>query len=260
MAIGLYRVAGQFVNVRDLAETTDRIVDTVRAGSSFVVYTLNLDHVVKLRHDARFREAYARAEIVSADGWPVVLCGRIQGVPVSRTTGADLLVPVCRAAAKAGITVFFIGSTPAMLERLTGELCALAPGLQVAGTAAPRRGFDPYSREADGLIGQIGDSGAGLVFVGLGAPKQELFAARARDRLQGVGLLCTGAAGDFIAGAQRRAPALWQKVGMEWLWRLVHNPKGLALRYARSLAILPGLLASAVVDAASSGLKGSRIP
>ncbi len=246
MTDGLFTVDGQSITVRNIPEAIDAILAQAGTGKSFSVYTLNLDHVVKLRRDPQFRAAYASADIVTADGFPIVACGLLQGCAVERTTGSDMFVPVCAAAARAGLPIFLVGSSEETLSKAVARLKEDCPGLDVRGFRAPSRGFDAFSPEADALIGTIAESGARLCFIGLGAPKQELFAARIREKATGVGLLCTGAASDFIAGAQRRAPVAWQRLGMEWLWRLVHNPRQLFMRYARSFAVMPGLLAESL--------------
>ncbi len=100
-----------------------------------------------------------------------------------------------------------------------------------------------YSAEADHAIELIRESGARLCFVALGAPRQEVFAARCLDELDGTGVLCIGAALDFIAGTQKRAPSVTQKAGLEWAWRMLNNPSRLGPRYARCMAAVPGLVA-----------------
>ena len=107
----------------------------------------------------------------------------------------------------------------------------------IAGMSAPQYGFDPRSNIADKAIEEIAASGARLCFVALGAPKQELFADRAYAAHQEIGYLCIGAALDFLAGHQQRAPRLMQKTGTEWLYRLVMNPRRLLGRYTRSAAL-----------------------
>jgi exopolysaccharide biosynthesis WecB/TagA/CpsF family protein len=115
-------------------------------------------------------------------------------------------------------------------------------GLEIVGSFAPGPGFDPHSEEADEAISRIRASGAKLCFVALGAPRQEIFSARCLDELSGTGLLCIGAALDFIANTQTRAPSITQKVGLEWAWRMLSNPRRMGPRYARCMAIVPRLV------------------
>ena len=237
-AASLAEIDGQRVNVGTLPDAVAKAVRRVRKGEPFTLFTLNLDHLVKRRTDARFREAYARAHLVTADGAPVVALSRKQGASLSRTTGADLVLPLCKAAAAERIPVFLFGSDQHVLECAADVLREQAPGLDVRGCTAPPHGFDPFSPEADAAGAAIAASGARLCLVARGAPKQELFADRMAARGWPVGWVCIGAALDFVAGAQNRAPAAFQKTGLEWTWRLLTNPRRLALRYAKCARLM----------------------
>lgn len=234
-------IDGQKINLATLDETVARCMERARAGRGFTLFTLNLDHLVKRRADAAFRAAYARADLVTADGAPVVRLARRQGARLERTTGADLVDPLCAAAARAGTPVYFYGSSTEALERAARELTARHPGLIVAGLDAPPMGFDPRSPAAERAGAAIAASGARICFLALGAPKQEVLADRLARRHPGVGFVCIGAALDFIAGAQNRAPRFFQNNGLEWLWRLGADPRRLAARYARCAALLADL-------------------
>ncbi len=236
-------VDGIAINVLSMPEAVSSIVSAAQSGDSFSVCTLNLDHVAQLQRHTDFRAAYRRARFVTADGFPIVVLGRLAGTQIERTTGADLVEPVCERAGRNGIPVFFLGSSSLALHRTTRRLSEKFKGLEVAGSFSPGVNFDPYSHEADRAIDEIRASGARLCFVALGAPRQEIFAARCLDELPGVGLLCIGAALDFIAHTQDRAPAITQKIGLEWAWRMLSNPRRLGPRYARCMAVVPGLVA-----------------
>ncbi|MDR3483753.1 MAG: WecB/TagA/CpsF family glycosyltransferase [Bradyrhizobium sp.] len=239
-------VDGVTINVLSLAEAVSSIVSAAQHGDNFSVCTLNLDHVVQLQQRADFRAAYRRARFVTADGFPIVVLSRLLGTRITRTTGADLVEPVCREARRKGLPIFMLGSNDRTLSLTAKRLSERFQGLKVAGYYAPGANFDPYSSEADFAIDSIRASGAKLCFVALGAPRQELFAARCLDELNGTGLLCIGAALDFIAGTQTRAPALTQKVGLEWAWRMLREPRRLGPRYARCLAIVPQLVVRSI--------------
>ena len=142
------------------------------------------------------------------------------------------------------IPLFIMISTS--LKTAAAALEAQHRGLDVALRLAPAMGFDPEGAEADAAIAAIAESGARVVFLALGAPKQERFAARAQKALPGVGFLSIGAGLDFVSGAQRRAPRLLRNLAGEWLWRLAGNPTRLGRRYAACAAILPGLTLRAV--------------
>ena len=227
----LFEVESWGVNIPDMDRAVAAILERLARPAPFLVCTLNLDHLVKLRRDEAFRAAYAQAEIVTADGFPIVIAGRWQGAAVTRTTGADLIDPLCREAARRGVPVFLFGSTPEVLFRSARTLHGRYPGLDIRGVASPPGGFRPDSPEADAVIEQLDASGARLCFVALGAPKQELFAAYAMRRLSGVGFIGVGGGLDFIARVQRRAPLLVQKLNLEWFWRLLSDPRRMARRY-----------------------------
>lgn len=209
------------------------------AGKGFSLATLNLDHIVKIRRNAAFRSAYARHSIVTADGNPVVWLCRLAGQDVALIPGADLIDPVAALAARLDMPVAMLGSTPAALAAATADLSTRHPGLTTAAQIAPPMGFEPEGPGADAAIAEIEASGARLVFLALGAPKQEIFAARAQEKLPHVGFLSIGAGLDFHAGTQTRAPRLVRLLAAEWLWRLLSNPGRLARRYAACFAILP---------------------
>lgn len=212
----------------------------------FALATLNLDHVVKLRRSRDFHAAYVAQTHVTADGNPIVWLERIAGRTVDLVPGSELVEPVAGLCARHGVPIALVGATEAALAGATEVLQRRHPGLQVALCHAPPMGFDPAGAQADDAIAAIGSSGASVCFVALGAPKQEIFAARAHAALPHVGFLSIGAGLDFLAGTQRRAPTLVRRLAAEWLWRLASNPGRLWARYAACLAALPGLTLAAL--------------
>lgn len=235
------------ISTLPLAEAAAVICQNAGSPAAHNVFTLNLDHVVKMRKDAAFREAYRRAGLITADGFPVVLACYLQGKLASRVPGSDLIVPVCAEAARSDKSIYLFGSSPQVLTSAARLLQDQHAGLAIAGTLAPPQGFDPTSEGARRCIEVIGRSGASLCFVALGAPKQELFADYAKNVLPNMSFVCIGAGLDFIAGSQARAPYWMQRWGMEWLWRAASDPGRLAYRYLLCLAALPGFLARATL-------------
>lgn len=212
----------------------------------FALATINLDHLVKLRRDPVFAEAYAAQDLVVADGNPIVWLSRLAGRPVELVPGSDLILPLAQAAADAGVSVALLGSTEPALTAAALALQARVPGLNVAACIAPPMGFDPAGPGADLVLEQVRSSGARLVFLALGAPKQERLAARGRRVLPDVGFASIGAGLDFLAGRQTRAPQWVRAIAMEWLWRMLSNPRRLAARYAECAVILPGQAVRAI--------------
>jgi N-acetylglucosaminyldiphosphoundecaprenol N-acetyl-beta-D-mannosaminyltransferase len=235
------------VSTLPLAETAALICHNAGSVGAQNVFTLNLDHIVKLRKDKGFRAAYGRAGLITADGFPIVIACRLQGKRVNRVAGADLIAPISAEAARSGKSVYLFGSNLQVLTKASQVLRQRYPGLTIAGIFAPPQGFDPTSEYASRCISAIGSSGAHLCFVALGAPKQEVFADYSKSLLPNVSFVCIGAGLDFIAGAQVRAPLWMQHSGLEWLWRAASNPQRLLYRYLLCLGALPGLLARAAL-------------
>jgi N-acetylglucosaminyldiphosphoundecaprenol N-acetyl-beta-D-mannosaminyltransferase len=225
-----------------LAELETRLA----AGQGFSLATLNLDHLVKIGRDPAFRSAYAAQTHVTADGNPVVWLCRLAGQDVSLIPGSELVEPVVAMAARRGFPVAMLGSTEASLDGAAEALMARCPGLKVPARIAPAMGFDPEGEAATAAIETLKASGARLCFLALGAPKQEIFAARAQEALPEMGFLSIGAGLDFLSGHQTRAPRWVQRLALEWLWRMAANPGRLMRRYAECFAILPAATRTAL--------------
>ncbi len=219
----------------------------LKAGRGFAIATLNLDHVVKMRRDPGFRRAYQAHSHVVADGNPIVWLSRLAGArQVALVPGSELIEPVAALAARLGTPLAFLGSTETVLQAAAAQLKADHPGLEVAALLAPPYGFDPQSAAADAMLDAIAASGARVCLLALGAPKQELLAARGLARHPHLGFLSIGAGLDFIAGHQVRAPIWVRRIAMEWLWRMLSNPRRLARRYLDCAMVMPSLTGSAL--------------
>lgn len=242
----LAQIDGRGITCANLEQAIAQTIQRAKTGESFTVFTLNLDHLVKLRRSPAFREAYAHANVVTADGAPVAWLARRQNASVERATGADILVPLATAAAEAQLPVFMFGSSADVMARAGRDLAERSDfHLDIAGTLAPSAYFDPEGAEADAAIERIRQSGARLAFIALGAPKQEIFSERARKAGVNCGFVCIGAALDFVAGTQVRAPQFMRDNGLEWVWRLVTNPRRLTKRYAECATLFLNLLLTA---------------
>jgi exopolysaccharide biosynthesis WecB/TagA/CpsF family protein len=240
------------VNVPSKCALLEDIDAAVENGSGFQVATLNLDHVVKLRSQPEFHAAYARHSHVTADGNPIVWLSRLAGQKVELVPGSELIEPIAEIAARHGVPIALLGATEDTLSKTAQRLTARYPGLKIAAQIAPPMGFDPEGTLAQEYMEQLFRSGAGVCFLALGAPKQEIFASHAKTLLPDIGFVSIGAGLDFIAGSQRRAPRIVRMVAAEWLWRMLANPGRLAGRYAACLVILPSLFTHALNHRLSS--------
>lgn len=222
----------------------DSLMRTIRArlstGRGFALATMNVDHLEKLRGDAAFRAAYDAHDLIVADGNPVVWLARLGGQRVSLVPGSDLVAPLCALAASLDCPVAIVAGTRASGEDAARRLAQAHPGLNIAMIAAPGFPFDPHGAEADALLERLRDSGARLCLLAIGAPRQEILAARGRGACPQVGFASVGAGIDFVTGQQRRAPRALRAARMEWLWRAALSPRRLGPRYLKGAMILPG--------------------
>lgn len=234
------------VNMPSRTALSDEIHRRFQEHEGFALATINLDHLVKMAGSPAFTRAYAAQDLVVADGWPIVALSRLAGKPVALMPGSDLIVPLCRIAAQTGTPVALVGSTDATLRKSTQALTRMVPDLDIALALSPPMGFAPESREADAIFERINASGARLCLLALGAPKQEIMAARGRGAAPSTGFVSIGAGLDFFGGRQRRAPRWMRRAGLEWLWRALSSPRRLIPRYAKCIAILPSCVAAAL--------------
>lgn len=233
------------VNVPDADAACSEARRNIVRGTGFSMATLNLDHAVHLDQPGPFRDAYAAHSHITAAGMPIAWLARRAGVPINRVTGADLVIPFARIAAEANASVGLIGATAKVLNRAAAALSKTCPGVTVALRISPSFPFDPFGPEAASMISRIGESGTRMCFLALGAPRQEILAARIFAARPDMGVISVGAGIDFIAGTVRRAPGIFQKSCLEWLWRVAHEPRRLGPRYWRCARQLPRLVADA---------------
>jgi len=238
------------ITTPDRATLLDQLSDRMARRQGFTLATLNLDHVVKLDHDPAFREAYMAHSHVVADGNPIVwLCRmadyKVDGAEVELLPGSELVKPLLDLAGRHDVPVALVGSTADTLATAAARIEAAHPGVRIVARIAPAFPFDAQGADADAVIDELRASGARMVFLALGAPRQEVFAARAARQLPDCGFASVGAGIDFIAGSQHRAPAWVQRMAMEWAWRMLSNPRRLAGRYAGCFAVLPALVRTA---------------
>lgn len=228
------------VNIPHAAGLLTAAKARMQAREGFALATINLDHLVKLKSDPKFRKAYAAQDLVVADGNPIVWLSRLARRPVGLVPGSEMVLPLARIAALTGTKVALLGSTDEALASAAEAMRAEVPGLNIALTLAPPMGFDPDGPQAAEMLQKLASDGIGLTFLALGAPKQERLAARGRELAPHVGFASIGAGLDFLAGTQVRAPAWAQKIAMEWAWRMLSSPKRMVPRYWACAKLLPG--------------------
>jgi N-acetylglucosaminyldiphosphoundecaprenol N-acetyl-beta-D-mannosaminyltransferase len=225
-------ILGIGVDATSYEDATARVIEWARLGESRMVCLGVVASVMEARESAKYRTALEEADLVTPDGMPLVwMLRRLGARPASRVYGPDLTLEVLRAAEARGIAVGFYGSSEGVLERLVANLRKRFPRLEIAFQQAPP--FRSLSEEEDGeAVSAIIESGARVLFVGLGGAKQDLWMAEHRGQVPAV-MLGVGAAFDFLAGTKPQAPRWMQNAGLEWMFRLATEPRRLASRYMR---------------------------
>lgn len=223
-------ILGMRVDATSYDDAAERICRWARSGESRYVCVAAVNNVIEAVDHDDFRDVMNGADLVTPDGMPLVWGLRVLGVhAASRVYGPVLMQAVCARASELGIPVGFYGGTAGVLDSLIANLQQRFPALHVAYRHSP-----PFTALSDleetRVLNEIERSGARILFVGLGAPKQEEWMARHRGRLHAVSI-GVGAAFDFLANRKKQAPAWLQRLGLEWLFRLVHEPRRLWKRY-----------------------------
>jgi N-acetylglucosaminyldiphosphoundecaprenol N-acetyl-beta-D-mannosaminyltransferase len=223
-------VLGTFVDAASFESALATTTAWATNRESRTLYFCNVHAVVTMQRDAQFGRAVAQADLVLPDGMPVAWMLRKSGFPrQQRINGPDFMHRYCALAERRGEPVFFYGSTQQTLDALRDWAATLFPRLRIVGMFSPPfRTLLP--EEDDEIVEEINASGARIVFVGLGCPKQELWMAAHRGRIQAV-MIGVGAAFDYHAGTLQRAPLWMQRHGLEWCFRLYKEPRRLWKRY-----------------------------
>lgn len=214
--------------------TPDRYLDSLRTflscGHSHVVHFCSAHPTVEARRGTEYRSVLNTGALNLSDGLPVAWAARLYGTDTARLSGTTGMLLAADWGVERGLRHYLYGGTPQALEALRERLEETYPGILIVGAESPpfRPLTDDDLREA---ALRMQEAGAQAVWVGLGAPKQDLVAYRLRSFRAAPAILCVGAAFDFIAGVKRRAPRWMQATGLEWLHRLLSEPRRLWKRY-----------------------------
>jgi N-acetylglucosaminyldiphosphoundecaprenol N-acetyl-beta-D-mannosaminyltransferase len=206
--------------------------DGVRSGTGGWIVTPNLDILRQFTADAESRDLILSASHRVADGTPIVWASRVAGAPVpERVPGSDLVLSLPEAAANAGVRVFLLGGNPGVADAAAQRLEDLHPQLGKVGSYCPPLGFEHDPAELARIKSALRETSPVLVLIGLGFPKQERLIRWLRAELPQAWFAGVGISLSFLAGEQRRAPVVLQRLGLEWLHRLCHEPHRLFRRY-----------------------------
>ena len=218
--------------VASLPSVAKEVVAAGKNRERSLLFTANVDHIVLLSMDERFKKAYNEASFVTADGMPVVWLGRLLGIAFpERVAGSDLLLEVATLASEQDLTVFLLGGAQGIPEKAADRLKALNPGLKIVGALSPSMGFEKNEAENQSVIKEIDRTNPDILLVGFGAPRQEIWLVEHRFRMRFGVAIGVGGTFDFLAGNVRRAPKWMQTMGLEWFFRLSMEPRRLWKRY-----------------------------
>ncbi len=225
-----------FLNVTIDSLTMDEAVAVAdelvqKRNSSFIV-TPNVDHLVLLESNQELRDAYSKADLVLADGMPIVWLSKYYGgVIKEKISGSDFLPKLCELSARKGYKMFFLGAAPGVAEKAAANMQKRYEGLQVVGCLAPDLDFEKDPEKVKMVNDQIKAAKPDILAVAFGCPKQELFISNYKDELKVPVCIGVGASLDFAAGIKKRAPKWMSDYGLEWFFRMWQEPGRMFKRY-----------------------------
>jgi len=238
-------ILGAWVDPISREEALKAVLAWCKACAQQYVVTPNLNACRLLRTNRNFATIYNDAGLSLPDGWSLVAASRLTRHPIRRrVTGSDFVVPLCQLLSENGFSVFLLGSSPEVLRLASKKLQDITNKHVIVGTYSPPFGFENDKLQIDFINNQIKRLRPHAVIVALGSPKQELWMASNVKQLPIGFAIGVGGTLDFLAGRQRRAPQIFQRAGLEWLWRGCTNPMRLGKRYLADAASLPLLLLS----------------
>lgn len=231
-------------------QTIEWVLREWMRGHGGWICTANVDILRQWRHSAEIREMLSRVDLVVADGMPLVWASLLRGTPLpERVAGSTLTRTLSAAAAEVGASVFLLGGNPGTAAGAARRLVAESPNLRVTGTMCPPFGFDFDERWLSRIEHTVLDAAPDIVYVGLGFPKQERVIDRLRVLLPGTWFVGCGVTFSFVAGEIQRAPAIVQRMGLEWVHRLAQEPRRLSRRYVlEGLPFALQLMSASLVD------------
>ena len=204
----------------------------IRERDPGYIVTPNVDHVCGYQRNMEFRDAYKDAFLVVADGMPILWAAKLLGTPLTaKLSGSDLVPQLSEFAAREGFSIFCFGAAAGVGEHAAKTLADRFPGLRIAGTYSPPMGFEGAMDSTLEALRHLREADADICFVALGSPRQEIWMYRNCQEVGIPVMIGIGAGLDFAAGRIKRAPVWMQRFGLEWLWRLLLEPRRLWRRY-----------------------------
>ncbi|MCM2423050.1 MULTISPECIES: WecB/TagA/CpsF family glycosyltransferase [unclassified Streptomyces] len=235
---------GVALDAMTMDETVQRCLEAVRNSEQLEIGMVNAAKLVNMRRDPQLAHAVAGCDLVLADGQAVVWAGKVLRAPLpERVAGIDLFMRLLAAAEKADMSVYFLGAKEEVLQMMLRQVGLRFPALRVAGS---RNGYFADS-EQEAVADAIADSGAQLLFLGMTSPKKEIFTAGYGKRTDAHVVHGVGGSFDILAGITKRAPEVWQRMGLEWFYRTLQEPRRLGKRYFTTNALFLAMTARELI-------------
>lgn len=246
------------VSILSFDEQINLIIDWANKSLSKMVCVSNVHMLVEAWQNSHFADVLKDADLVTPDGMPLVWMMKMLGYKqAQRVAGMDIFQAVCKHAQTNQISIFLLGSETHVLDKISQRLRTEFPNLKIAGTESPP--FRPLSSTADmDMVKAVNASGAKILFVALGCPKQELWMAQHRDKIQAV-MVGVGGVFPVYAGVLKETPKFMQVSGLEWLFRLSQEPRRLWKRYATTIPIFTWLMIKQVVYSSINQQKSNTV-
>lgn len=227
------------IDLLSIDETVERASEAMRTRNRVQQVSLNVAKLVKVQSDPQLKADIVNSDLISIDGVGILVGLRIAGLkPKERVSGIDLMMRLLEECARRGLRPYFLGATTEVVRKAADNACKLYPELVFAGM------HDGYFGEAeeDAVIAAIAKSGADCLFVGMPTPRKERFLLRNRNRLSTPFIMGVGGSFDVLAGKVRRAPIWMQRSGLEWLFRVIEEPRRMWRRYLSTNSVYAWML------------------
>lgn len=219
-----------------MTEAAEEVMRMARRRKPSYVVTPNLDFLLNMDEDPEFDEACREADLILADGISIVLLAKLFRQPLKeKVSGSDLFPVICKMSAEEGMTVFLLGAAPGVAEKAAENLKRSFSGLKVAGTYSPPIGFEHDEEEISNIIRIVTESAPDILFIAISQMKGEKFIHKYKNDLNVPVALSIGAAVDFVAGHKKRAPRWVSRMGLEWLYRTIQEPRRIGGRVLRDI-------------------------
>lgn len=225
----IFNVKFAKIGLNNLSEV---LIEIIQKKQKIHLHTVNVDHLVLAERDKEFNKIMGQAELVIADGMPIVWYSKMINKPLpERITGVDLSYKICQMSESHEFKVYFLGAAKGVAEQAKANIFSLYKNADIVGCYSPDR--EELNNEVlnNNIIEDINSSGANVLLVAFGAPFQETWIRKNFSKLNTNINIGVGATLDFMSGSVKRAPLIIQKIGLEWLYRLCSNPKRMFKRY-----------------------------